>query len=103
DGTRLHGWLVEHPQPRAVLIYLHGNGDCVGYLGPYLQQLRDQHRVTILAFDYGGYGKSEGSPGEQGILKDGHAAQMWLAERLKIKPADIVLMGRLLGGRVAAC
>src|SRR5688500_15329343 len=33
DGTALHGWLVEHPQPRAVIMYCHGNGDCVGYLG----------------------------------------------------------------------
>ncbi|HEX5104061.1 MAG TPA: alpha/beta hydrolase, partial [Pirellulaceae bacterium] len=101
DGTRLHGWLVEHPQPRAVVLYLHGNGDCVGFLGPYLQQLSDNHQVTIFAFDYRGYGRSEGSPGEQGILEDGHAAQMWLAERLQIEPADIVLMGRSLGGGVA--
>jgi fermentation-respiration switch protein FrsA (DUF1100 family) len=101
DGTKLHGWLVEHPQPRAVLLYLHGNGDCVGYLGPYLQQLRDNHQVTIFAIDYRGYGKSEGSPFEQGILEGGHAAQMWLAERLGIKPTDIVLMGRSLGGGVA--
>jgi fermentation-respiration switch protein FrsA (DUF1100 family) len=101
DGTKLHGWLVEHPQPRAVLLYLHGNGDCVGYLGPYLQQLRDNHQITIFAFDYRGYGRSEGAPGEQGILEDGHAAQMWLAERLNLKPADIVLMGRSLGGGVA--
>ena len=101
DGTKLHGWLVEHPQPRAALLYLHGNGDCVGYLGPYLQQLRDNHQITIFAFDYRGYGRSEGAPGEQGILEDGHAAQMWLAERMKLKPADIVLMGRSLGGGVA--
>ena len=101
DGTQLHGWLVEHPQPRAAVLYLHGNGDCVGYLGPYLQQLRDNHQLTIFAFDYRGYGKSAGSPGEQGILEDSHAAQLWLAERLKLQPADIVLMGRSLGGGVA--
>ena len=101
DGTKLHGWLVEHPQPRAIVLYCHGNGDCVAYLAPYLQQLRDEQQITIFAFDYRGYGRSEGSPGEQGILEDGHAAQTWLAERLKIKPEDIVLMGRSLGGGVA--
>lgn len=101
DGARLHGWLVEHPQPRAVVMYCHGNGDCVGYLGPYLQQLRDQQRVTIFAFDYRGYGRSEGSPSEAGILADAHAAQMWLAARTKLKPSEIVLMGRSLGGGVS--
>jgi fermentation-respiration switch protein FrsA (DUF1100 family) len=101
DGTKLHGWLVEHQEPRAAVLYCHGNGECVGYLGPHLQELRDRQRVTIFAFDYRGYGKSEGSPGEEGILADGHAAQLWLAERLKCRPADIVLMGRSLGASVA--
>jgi len=101
DGTKLHGWLVEHPNPRAVVLYCHGNGDCMGYLGSYLKQLSDRHRVTVFAFDYRGYGKSEGTPSETGLLADGDAAQRWLAERLRIKPADIVLMGRSLGGCVA--
>jgi fermentation-respiration switch protein FrsA (DUF1100 family) len=101
DGTKLHGWLVEHEQPRAVILYCHGNGDCLGFLGWYLKELRDRQRVTIFAFDYRGYGKSEGSPSEAGLLADGHAAQTWLAQRLKIQPADIVLMGRSLGGCVA--
>ena len=101
DGTKLHGWLAEHPNPRAVLMYCHGNGDCVGYLGRLMQELRDKHQLTVFAFDYRGYGKSEGSPSEAGILADGDAAQKWIAERTGRKPADIVLMGRSLGGGVA--
>jgi uncharacterized protein len=101
DGTKLHGWFVEHENPRAILLYCHGNGDCIGYLGPYLKDLRDKHRLSVFAFDYRGYGKSAGSPSEAGILADGHAAQLWLAERTGNKPAEIVLMGRSLGGGVA--
>ena len=101
DRTPLHGWLVEHPDPRAVVLYCHGNGDCVGYLGPYLQELRARHRLTVFAFDYRGYGKSGGSPSEAGILADGDAAQQWLAGRLKMRPDQIVLMGRSLGSGVA--
>jgi fermentation-respiration switch protein FrsA (DUF1100 family) len=101
DGTKLVGWLVEHPQPRAVLLYCHGNGDCLGYLGPYLFELREKYRLTVFAFDYRGYGKSDGSPNEKGILADGHAAQQWLATRLNMRPNEIVLMGRSLGGGVA--
>jgi len=101
DGTKLHGWLAEHPNPRAVLMYCHGNGDCVGFLGPLIQELRDKHQLTVFAFDYRGYGKSEGSPSEAGILADGDAAQKWLAQRTGRRPQDIVLMGRSLGGGVA--
>jgi fermentation-respiration switch protein FrsA (DUF1100 family) len=101
DGTKLHGWYIEHPQARAVLLYCHGNGDAVGFLGPYLKELRDRHRLAIFAFDYRGYGRSEGLPGEAGTLADGHAAQLWLAERTRRRPSDIVLMGRSLGAGVA--
>ena len=101
DGTKLHGWLFEHSSPRAVIVYAHGNGDCVAYLGPYLSALRDKLRVTIFAFDYRGYGRSEGSPLEAGILADGDAAQRWLAERTGKRLDEIVLMGRSLGGGVS--
>jgi fermentation-respiration switch protein FrsA (DUF1100 family) len=100
DGTKLHGWLVEHPRPRAVVLYAHGNGENVAYLGPYLKQLSEELRLTIFAFDYRGYGRSEGSPQEQGILEDGAAAMEWLAKRTGRQPNDLVLMGRSLGAAV---
>ncbi len=101
DGTKLHGWLVEHPEPRAVVLYAHGNGENVAYLGPYLKQLSEELRLTIFAFDYRGYGRSEGSPSEQGILEDAAAAHTWLAQRTSLPANQIVLMGRSLGGGVA--
>ncbi|MCI0360548.1 MAG: alpha/beta hydrolase [Planctomycetaceae bacterium] len=101
DGTKLHGWYLEHAAPRAVMLYAHGNGDCVAYLGPYLGELRDELRVSVFVFDYRGYGRSEGSPIEQGILEDGDAAHRWLAERTGKQLNEIVLMGRSLGGAVA--
>jgi fermentation-respiration switch protein FrsA (DUF1100 family) len=101
DGTRLHGWYFEHPHPRAVLLYAHGNGEHVAFLGPYLDQLRDELQLSVFAFDYRGYGRSEGRPFEAGILEDGTAAQLWLAERTGRRPENIVLMGRSLGGGVA--
>lgn len=102
DGTKLHGWYRElKTPPRAYLLYCHGNGENVAYLGEYLAWLADKFELTVFVFDYRGYGRSEGSPAEVGILADGDAAQKWFAERAKIKPQDIVLMGRSLGGGVA--
>jgi fermentation-respiration switch protein FrsA (DUF1100 family) len=100
DGTKLHGWYIEHPEPRAVVLYAHGNGDHVAHLGRYLKHLRDELRVSVFAFDYRGWGRSEGTPGEIGILEDGRAAQAWLAERTGRRPDELVLMGRSLGGGV---
>ena len=100
DGTALHGWIWEHPAPEGHLIYCHGNGDCVGYLGDYLSEISQRHRLTIFAFDYRGYGRSAGSPNEVGVLADGAAALDWFTQHEKIEPAEVILMGRSLGGAV---
>ena len=101
DGTALHGWYLEHPAPQAHVLYNHGNGEHVAYLAPVLEQLRNDLSVSIFAYDYRGYGRSEGSPSEEGVLADGLAAHVWLAERAGIPSSQVVLMGRSLGGAVA--
>lgn len=101
DGTRLHGWYLEHDEPRAHVLVCYGNGDNVAALADYLGGLRDRFQVSVLAFDYRGYGRSAGRPQESGVLADGHAAQQFLARRAACDLADIVLLGRSLGGAVA--
>lgn len=101
DGTSLHGWYLAHPAPKAYVLYCHGNGEDVARLGEYMAVLRDRHQISILAFDYRGYGLSEGRPGEAGIVADTLAAQQWLAGRAAIAPSDILLWGRSIGGAVA--
>jgi len=101
DGTALHGWYFAHDQPRFAILYCHGNGEDISYNAAHMDFLRDKLEASIFAFDYRGYGKSEGSPDEAGIISDGLAAQRWLAEKLQLKTDEIVLMGRSLGGGVA--
>lgn len=101
DGTKLHGWYWSRPEPRAYLLYCEGNGDCVAYHADYLQRLSEEMNLAIFSFDYRGYGRSEGSPNERGVLMDSAAAHDWLAERAKLPPNRIVLMGRSLGGAAA--
>ncbi len=101
DGVKLHGWYVAPPQPRAQVLFCHGNGENVAYLGPYLAYLRDELNLAVFAFDYRGYGRSEGRPKEAGVIADGLAAQAWLAKRAGVAPSEVVLWGRSLGGAVA--
>lgn len=101
DGTRLHGWYFAHPDPVAYVLYCHGNGEDVAQLGDYMDTLRDRYDVAIFAFDYPGYGKSEGRPNERSVSVAGHAAQTWLAERSGIPANRIVIWGRSLGGALA--
>lgn len=101
DGVRLHGWYLRREQPRAVVLFCHGNAGNITPLAESLAILRERHGLSAMTFDYRGYGRSEGTPTEDGILADARAARKWLAAREGIRETDIVLMGRSLGGAVA--
>ena len=101
DGTRLNGWYVEHPKPRAVVLYCHGNGEHVARLARRLKALKERIGVTVFAWDYRSYGRSEGIPHEDNVISDAHRAHDWLHRRAGVCSDDVVLMGRSLGGAVA--
>jgi fermentation-respiration switch protein FrsA (DUF1100 family) len=100
DGTRLHGWYCPVAEPRAAILYMHGNGGNITWLPDVVCRLQ-QLQVSVFVFDYRGYGQSEGRPSEQGVLDDARAARRWLAEREGLSEQQIVLFGRSLGGGVA--
>jgi hypothetical protein len=99
DGTKLHGWYVPHEKPRAVVLVAHGNAGNLSHRYELLQSLYTLG-VSAMIFDYRGYGRSEGTPSEAGILADARAARRWLAERAGVNESDVVLMGESLGGGV---
>jgi uncharacterized protein len=99
DGTQLHGWYMKCESPRAVVLYAHGNAGNLSYDAGVYRRLREL-RATVLAFDYRGYGKSEGTPTVAGVLDDARSARAWLARRAEIPEGQVVLMGRSLGGAV---
>lgn len=101
DGTRLHGWYVPRQNARAAVLFCHGNGGNLSHRIDALVMLNHRVGVSVLIFDYRGYGRSEGKPNEAGVLADARAARAWLAAREKISAADVVLMGESLGGAVA--
>jgi uncharacterized protein len=101
DGTKLHGWYVRHAKPRGHALLLHGNGGNVTLLADTLRLLNRRHELAVLALDYRGYGRSEGTPTEAGLYQDARAARAWLAEKEGIAERDVLLMGISLGGAVA--
>src|SRR5690606_26810651 len=101
DGTKLHGWFCPCDNPRAVVLMTHGNAGNVTHRTERLRMLQQDLRVAVMAVDYRGYGRSEGMPSENGVLRDARAARKWLAERAGVKEREIVLLGESLGGGVA--
>jgi fermentation-respiration switch protein FrsA (DUF1100 family) len=101
DGTKLHGWFVAHPDPKRAILYCHGNGADVSSLGQFATMLGKSLHASVLVFDYRGYGQSQGRPTETGCIADGDSAQHWLADRMHIRPNEVVLIGHSLGSAVA--
>lgn len=100
NGAKLHGWYVPHSDPRAVVLFAHGNGGNITHRSDRLESF---HRLglSVLMFDYQGYGRSAGAPSATNIMADARAARRWLAERAGVAEGDIVLYGESLGGGVA--
>lgn len=99
-GVRLHGWWIEHGAPRATVLYCHGNAGSLGSrveIFRYFQRLK----VNVFAFDYRGYGRSDGRPSEQGVLADARAAHDILISEIEESPERILLFGHSLGGAIA--
>jgi fermentation-respiration switch protein FrsA (DUF1100 family) len=100
DGTRLNGWYCSCDNPRAIVLFAHGNAGNLSHRISRMRYLQKDLRAAVFIFDYRGYGRSEGIPTVEGILKDARAARSWLARRAGGKDSQIVLMGRSLGGAV---
>jgi fermentation-respiration switch protein FrsA (DUF1100 family) len=104
DGVRLHGWFfpADTGSPRAgwAVLVCHGNGGNISHRLELTEALL-QNGVAVLLFDYRGYGRSEGRPGEEGTYRDAQAAHAWLRQK-GFAGGRIIAFGESLGGGVAS-
>ncbi|WP_376694840.1 alpha/beta hydrolase [Wenzhouxiangella sp. EGI_FJ10305] len=101
DGETLHAWWLPHDQPRATLLFFHGNA---GNISHRLDSLEIFHELGLQVFiiEYRGYGQSSGKPSEAGLYRDAEAAWNWLTQSESLKSEQIILFGRSMGGAVAS-
>lgn len=100
DGVRLHAWFLPGDPGMPALLFCHGNaGNVTGRLES-LALFREMG-LSVMIFDYRGYGKSEGSPSEEGTYADAGAAWDYLTGEAGFAPEKVVILGRSLGGAVA--
>lgn len=104
DGVQLNGWFypadTNSPRSRLVMLICHGNGGNISHRLE-LYDILLQAGVNVFAFDYRGYGRSEGRPGEEGTYRDAQAAHAWLRQR-GFPATNIIAFGESLGGGVAS-
>lgn len=101
DGEKLHGWFFPNGNSEYLVILCHGNA---GNISTRIDIARMFERlgISIILFDYRGYGLSTGSPNEQGLYRDIEAVVDFAGSEYDYDPTKIVLYGRSLGGAVAS-
>jgi fermentation-respiration switch protein FrsA (DUF1100 family) len=114
DGVRISATYLPHPSEATrvaedslaapvvrasapyTLLVSHGNAEDLGDIRPHLVRLRAMG-FSVLAYDYRGYGTSEGQPSERGTYADVDAAYAYLTRDLGVPPARIIAYGRSVG------
>lgn len=119
DGLNLNAWFLNADAPTAglvqaapplppmkrldknpIVLFFHGNG---GNISHRVQKMRYfiQMGASVLIFDYRGYGKSEGRPGELGTYRDGKAAAAEVLLRAGGASDRVFYYGESLGCAIA--
>ncbi len=105
DGVELSAWVMRPPaaaDDARWLLICHGNAGNLSEAGraEHYAGLRSLG-LGIFAFDYRGYGESEGTPDERGVYLDADAAYRYLRDTLGVPAERIVIFGHSLGSAVA--
>lgn len=101
DGVSLHGWFIPSSDTYRVVLFCHGNA---GNISHRLDSIRIFHDLglSVLIFDYRGYGLSDGQPSEEGTYRDAEAAWVYLTEQRGFAGHQIIVFGRSLGAAIGA-
>ena len=97
DSHQISALHLPNPDATYTLLYIHGNAEDLGDIRP---KLEDLHRwgFSVFAYDYRGYGTSDGKPSERNAYQDINAAYTYLTQQLKIPADQIIVYGRSVGG-----
>jgi fermentation-respiration switch protein FrsA (DUF1100 family) len=101
DGVALHGYFLRARDERLTVLFNHGNAGNIGDRLDRAMLLQSRLGWSVLLYDYRGYGRSEGTPDEEGTYRDARAAYRYLVEVRKVEPGRLVIMGESLGSAVA--
>lgn len=100
SGGKLSAWYFQVADARKTLLISQGNGGAMADRKELIESFLPYH-VSVLEYDYAGYGASTGKPSLGQILEDGDSAYDYLVNDLKVDPSSIVIVGESIGSGVA--
>lgn len=100
SGEKISAQFYKNENARFTILFSHGNAEDIGVSESFFEQLSETG-FNVLAYDYRGYGTSEGKPSEQNSYEDAETAYDYLINDLKIPAEQIIIHGRSLGGAIS--
>ncbi len=97
DGTGIAVQYLENPDARLLLLYHHGNAEDLDEMEERLEWFRE-NGFAVLAYDYPGYGSSEGRPTPKNCLEAAETVLTYACTDLGWEKSSILSYGRSLGG-----
>ena len=101
DKTRLHLFMVKQPTEKLAeaptVLFLHGNAGNIGHRLLNAKGMFAKLSCNLCLLEYRGYGRSDGTPSEEGLYMDAQAGLDYLSSRSDINPNRIIVFGRSLG------
>ncbi len=96
DRVQISAIYLPNSKAKYTILYSHGNAEDLGDLIPLLQELRSMG-FAVFAYDYEGYGTSQGTPSEANAYRDIDAAYNYLTKDLAVPTERIIAYGRSVG------
>lgn len=97
DGGSISVLYLPHPNARFTIWVFHGNAEGLGDSEPMLRELQGRG-FNVFAYDYPGYGHSDGRPQEKSIYAATRVGLDYLRTTHGVEPSNIIALGRSLGG-----
>ena len=101
NGKKIHAWYFPVSGAKHTVIVHHGQGNNIAFFFP-VAQLFHNCGVSVLSYDYEGYGRSDGPTAHIALRRDSEAAHNYVRDVKKVPESQIVHCGISMGTG-AAC
>ncbi|CAD8048831.1 unnamed protein product [Paramecium sonneborni] len=98
-GHRIASLYLQYlfPMSEYVILFSHGNASDLGYMIDTLIDLCNNLRINIFAYEYSGYGLSQGKCTDLNIINNIQVAYQFLVQQMNFDPTKIIVYGYSIG------
>ena len=96
DRISLSALYLEAPDSEFTILYSNGNGEDIGDLRDIFETFQSAG-YSVFAYDYRGYGTSDGKASEKSFYEDAGVVYSYLVNKLNKPPEKIIVLGRSIG------